>query len=233
MNVIIKFNDILQTMVDIFRKDLKNVQKSFITELRNVANLRKLQKEENSQEHHHEFFLTRIRKRTLMNKERLKNLNEDKIKKSQNLGMRTRGGKRKKNEEDIEDINQKIRNINQENEELVFFQVEVNNEFSKIKRYIEHLRPHLPQNRPQNRPRNRPVSNKDVTPAVARVKNFQYFPADESMAGKTCLLGTTDVEVGTEMVSLNCEGRHVFCKQCMDKWFKDNNTCPLCRQPFI
>ena len=143
-----------------------------------------------------------------------------------NFGMRTRR-KRRKEEDGIEDIYQNIRKIHKENGAIEVFRTEVENSFNEIKQYIEYLRPNLPQSQPQNQ-----TVNKKVVTAVARVRDFEYFPADESMAGETCVLGTTDIEVGTEMVRLNCKGRHVFCRQCMDNWFRENSTCPLCRQVF-
>jgi hypothetical protein len=30
---------------------------------------------------------------------------------------------------------------------------------------------------------------------------------------------------------LNCN--HIFCYECIDKWFKNNNTCPICKKNII
>lgn len=31
---------------------------------------------------------------------------------------------------------------------------------------------------------------------------------------------------------LDCDGKHEFCRKCIEGWFKEHTTCPLCRHQF-
>ena len=66
-----------------------------------------------------------------------------------------------------------------------------------------------------------------------RIRRFQLFTADESHVGDQCSICMEDVEVGRRMRRLNCDGQHYFCKQCIEGWFAEHNTCPLCRHVFV
>ena len=61
---------------------------------------------------------------------------------------------------------------------------------------------------------------------------FHSLQADESLAGNKCGICLDIVEVGRRMVRLGCSGQHVFCQDCVLKWFADHNTCPICRHQF-
>ena len=74
------------------------------------------------------------------------------------------------------------------------------------------------------------VNNNGLTPA--RIGKFKHFAADESLVGERCLVCMNDLEVGTPMVRLDCHVDHILCKTCVDTWFKDNKSCPTCRQVF-
>jgi len=47
----------------------------------------------------------------------------------------------------------------------------------------------------------------------------------------------TETETKTEIPPwikvLPCKGKHAFHTKCIDKWFENNDTCPICREKFI
>ena len=63
-----------------------------------------------------------------------------------------------------------------------------------------------------------------------RIQQFHQFLADEPLVGEQCGMCLDDIEVGRIMMRLDCNGQHIFCQDCCEKWFADNNTCPNCRQ---
>ena len=65
-----------------------------------------------------------------------------------------------------------------------------------------------------------------------RIEKFEHFTADESLVGEKCLICMSDLEIGMEMVRLDCHVDHIWCKVCVKKWFKDHKTCPTCRHAF-
>ena len=65
-----------------------------------------------------------------------------------------------------------------------------------------------------------------------RIQQFSQFIADESLTGTQCGVCLEFIEVGRRIMRLDCDGQHVFCQDCVDKWFVDHNTCPKCRQIF-
>ena len=66
----------------------------------------------------------------------------------------------------------------------------------------------------------------------SRIQKFDKFPADESIVGDRCGVCLEDIELGTRMMRLDCDGQHVFCQGCVEGWFADHNTCPNCRHLF-
>ena len=68
--------------------------------------------------------------------------------------------------------------------------------------------------------------------SAARIRQFQQFPADESLVGDKCSVCQDEIEVGSRMMRLDCDGQHVFCKDCVEGWFADHKTCPNCRHEF-
>ena len=66
-----------------------------------------------------------------------------------------------------------------------------------------------------------------------RIGMFQQFDADESMFDEQCIVCMNDLEIGTKMVRLDCHVSHYLCKVCAYRWFKDHNTCPICRHVFF
>ena len=65
-----------------------------------------------------------------------------------------------------------------------------------------------------------------------RIKQFHQFEADESHVGDQCQVCLEEVEVGRLMKQLDCGGRHSFCSVCIDQWFANHKTCPICRHNF-
>ena len=66
-----------------------------------------------------------------------------------------------------------------------------------------------------------------------RIQRFQQFQADQSLVGEECAICLADIEVGRRMMRLDCNGRHVFCQDCVETWFANNNTCPYCNHVFV
>ena len=69
--------------------------------------------------------------------------------------------------------------------------------------------------------------------STERFNEFERFTADLMNVGVLqCSICLAFVDVGTKMVRLNCDGRHSFCVECVEKWLDDNITCPNCRHRF-
>ena len=64
------------------------------------------------------------------------------------------------------------------------------------------------------------------------IKEFMQFEADESHVGVQCQVCLEEVEVGRLIKQLDCRGRHYFCSGCIDQWFANHKTCPICRHNF-
>ena len=62
-----------------------------------------------------------------------------------------------------------------------------------------------------------------------RIQQFHQFKADDSHVGNQCQVCLEEVEVGRLMKQLDCGGRHSFCSGCIDQWFANHKTCPICR----
>ena len=74
------------------------------------------------------------------------------------------------------------------------------------------------------------LTTKGLTPE--RIQQFDHFQADETKVDEQCSICMEDFEVGRNMMRLDCDGRHVFCQVCIEGWFADHNTCPICRHLF-
>ena len=64
------------------------------------------------------------------------------------------------------------------------------------------------------------------------IQTFHLFTADESHVGDQCSICMGDIDVGRRMMRLTCDGQHCFCQECIEGWFAEHNTCPLCRHKF-
>ena len=66
-----------------------------------------------------------------------------------------------------------------------------------------------------------------------RIQQFLQFEADESHVEDQCQVCLEELKVGKLMKQLDCGGRHSFCSVCIDQWFANHKTCPICRQIFV
>ena len=66
-----------------------------------------------------------------------------------------------------------------------------------------------------------------------RIQKFLQFEADESHVGDQCQVCLQEFEVERLMKQLDCGGRHSFCSGCIDQWFANHKTCPICRHIFV
>ena len=69
--------------------------------------------------------------------------------------------------------------------------------------------------------------------STERIQQFLQFEADESHVGDQCQVCLEEIKVGRLMKQLDCGGRHSFCRGCIDQWFANHKTCPICRHNFI
>ena len=77
---------------------------------------------------------------------------------------------------------------------------------------------------------NRIIKRKGLTPQ--RIQRFERFTAGESFVGDQCVICMEDIEIGRNMLRLDCDGQHTFCQVCIEKWFANHKTCPTCRHEF-
>ena len=68
--------------------------------------------------------------------------------------------------------------------------------------------------------------------SATSIGRFQLFTADESHVGDQCSICKEDIDAGRRMRRLTCDGQHYFCQHCIEGWFAEHNTCPLCRHKF-
>ena len=64
------------------------------------------------------------------------------------------------------------------------------------------------------------------------VQKFKKFTADDSFVDEQCVICMEDIEIGRNMMRLDCDGQHTFCQICIEGWFSSHNTCPICRHVF-
>ena len=69
--------------------------------------------------------------------------------------------------------------------------------------------------------------------SLERIQQFLQFEADESHVGDQCQVCQEEFEVGRLMKQLDCGGRHSFCSVCIDQWFANHKSCPICRHVFV
>ena len=46
-----------------------------------------------------------------------------------------------------------------------------------------------------------------------RIGRFEHFNADESLVGEDCIVCLDELQIGTEMVRLDCHVNHYLCKK--------------------
>ena len=65
-----------------------------------------------------------------------------------------------------------------------------------------------------------------------RIQQFKQFQADDLFVGDQCVICMEDIEIGRNMMRLDCDGQHTFCQVCIEGWFAIKKTCPICRHVF-
>ena len=115
----------------------------------------------------------------------------------------------------IDKCQQKVGEIAEKYKNLETIEVELHEQVELVHQQVELLRVRL---------------RKGLTPA--RIQQFHQFPADGSLDGEKCTVCQYDIEVGSRITRLDCDGQHVFCQDCAESWFADHNTCPNCRHVF-
>ena len=64
------------------------------------------------------------------------------------------------------------------------------------------------------------------------IQKFETFQADKLIVGDQCAICMEEIETGRNMMRLDCDGQHTFCKICIERWFAEHNSCPICRHTF-
>ena len=63
-----------------------------------------------------------------------------------------------------------------------------------------------------------------------RIKKFNIFNADQKTVDEGCAICIDGVEINKLMIILDCN--HVYCSECIRKWFEKKVTCPECRNMY-
>ena len=66
--------------------------------------------------------------------------------------------------------------------------------------------------------------------SLDRISKFEKFEADEQLIKDECVICIDDVPMNKPMIRLDC--KHVYCEECISKWFNNNKICPQCRENF-
>ena len=107
-------------------------------------------------------------------------------------------------------------------EELEQFQVELNVNFENFREYADRLHDQIL----------RLYDEKPQGLTAQRIQQFEQFQADKSFLGDQCVICMGNIEVDRNMMRLDCDGQHNFCQVCIEGWFANHKTCPICRHPF-
>ena len=110
-------------------------------------------------------------------------------------------------------------------EELEQIQVELNSKYENIMEDIRHYE--------ERSRRLQDLNNEEQQGLTAqRLQKFEQFQADESFVDDQCVICMGDIEIGRNMMRLDCDGQHTFCQVCIEGWFATKKTCPICRHVF-
>ena len=111
--------------------------------------------------------------------------------------------------------------LTQLKEELEQFQVELND---KHQNFVDSYNAIL----------NEDDDDDDILPGLNTqiVQKFDQFTADELFVDDQCVICMEDIEIGRNMMRLDCDGQHTFCQVCIVRWFANHKTCPTCRHAF-
>ena len=64
-----------------------------------------------------------------------------------------------------------------------------------------------------------------------RLLDISYSDIEQNLNEKTCCICLTDYNDNKELCKLPCN--HIYHKECIYKWAKKKNICPLCRVEFL
>ena len=131
-------------------------------------------------------------------------------------------------EQDCAKLEQFEREV-QQHADFMQDRVELNFEMQVVHQLLENRRfeIHLSTSGQQNSPL--AAQNRRKGLSLERIQKFDHFQADESFTDETCWICLEDIKVGMVMIRLDCIGKHVFCKNCIEEWFTNQKTCPNCR----
>ena len=111
-------------------------------------------------------------------------------------------------------------------EELEQFQNDLNINFENYREYVDRRYDEITRRIPGTNDEERQGL------PVQRIERFEQFQADESFVDDHCVICMADIEVGKNMMRLDCDGKHTFCQVCIEEWFATKKTCPICRHMF-
>ncbi|OMJ85304.1 hypothetical protein SteCoe_13398 [Stentor coeruleus] len=63
---------------------------------------------------------------------------------------------------------------------------------------------------------------------INRLKNCFY--KDMETTCKECVICFSEFEENDQVITLDCDVRHVYHSPCLKRWLRINNTCPICRK---
>ena len=67
---------------------------------------------------------------------------------------------------------------------------------------------------------------------LKKLRKGKFNPEELSPdQNKECIICFVDYEAGDKTVTLPCNNGHMFHQECIERWLKSNNTCPLCKEP--
>ena len=110
-------------------------------------------------------------------------------------------------------------------EELEQIQVELNSKYENIMEDIRHYE--------ERSRRLQDLNNEEQQGLSAqRLQKFEQFQADESFVDDQCVICMGDINIGKNIMRLDCDGQHTFCQVCIEEWFDTKKTWPICRDVF-
>lgn len=62
---------------------------------------------------------------------------------------------------------------------------------------------------------------------LAKVK----FDSNKNKDQEACSICLMEFNENDEIIPLPCNEKHIFHDECIKGWLKNNNCCPLCKQP--
>ena len=131
----------------------------------------------------------------------------------------------------IEQQTHKLNYIGLRASEIIIAEFELKTIYDKFRRKTDETFDRL-QNVFMNLPEQQQNEHQQNGLKPREIRSFKLFTADESHVGDQCSICMEDIDVGRRMRRLTCDGQHYFCQECIEGWFAEHNTCPLCRHKF-